>query len=162
MTMKNNTKIEDELTCLFKTDVRNLTNLARALESPKKLCFNGLLVTKIYNVWAETVQRSHLSWHWRVMQNLKKKQADLWFEKWHKIFGKFSPEHLKMSNLGLWQNLFVQSRKCTSLKFIEEVCLVTMKNDAKFEEELTCHLKIGMRNLTNFDSNIRRSKKFAL
>ena len=29
---------------------------------------------------------------------------------------------------------------------------MAMKNDAKFEEELTCHFKID-RNLTNFDSN---------
>ena len=28
---------------------------------------------------------------------------------------------------------------------------MTMKNDAKFEEELTCHFKIDMRNLINFD-----------
>ena len=26
-----------------------------------------------------------------------------------------------------------------------------MKNDAKFEEELTTHFKIGLRNLMNFD-----------
>ena len=31
---------------------------------------------------------------------------------------------------------------------------MTMKNDAKFEEELTCQFKIDMRNLTNFDSKI--------
>ena len=28
-----------------------------------------------------------------------------------------------------------------------------MKNDAKFDEELTCHLKIDMGNLINFDPN---------
>ena len=28
---------------------------------------------------------------------------------------------------------------------------MTMKNDAKSDEELTCHLKLDMRNLTNFD-----------
>ena len=28
---------------------------------------------------------------------------------------------------------------------------MTMKNDAKLEEELTCHLKIDTRHLTNFD-----------
>ena len=28
---------------------------------------------------------------------------------------------------------------------------MTMKNDAKFEEESTCRFKIDMRNLTNFD-----------
>ena len=38
-----------------------------------------------------------------------------------------------------------------SLKFTEELSLMTMKNDEKFEEELTCHFKVDMRNLTNFD-----------
>ena len=31
---------------------------------------------------------------------------------------------------------------------------MTMKNDAKFEEELACHFKIDMRNLMNFDPSI--------
>ena len=42
--------------------------LTRALESLKNLCFNWLLVTKVYIVWATKVQRSYLSWHcgvWR-------------------------------------------------------------------------------------------------
>ena len=39
---------------------------------------------------------------------------------------------------------------------------MTMKNDAKFEIELTCHFKTDMRNLTNFDPNTQKSKKFAL
>ena len=37
------------------------------------------------------------------------------------------------------------------LKFTGEACVMTMKNDTKFEEELTCHFKIDMRNLTYFD-----------
>ena len=36
-----------------------------------------------------------------------------------------------------------------SLKFTEELCVIAMKNDAKFEEELTCRFKIDKRNLTN-------------
>ena len=36
---------------------------------------------------------------------------------------------------------------------------MTMKNNAKFEEELTRHFKIDMR---NFDSSTRKSKKSAL
>ena len=28
---------------------------------------------------------------------------------------------------------------------------MTMKNDAKSEEELTCHFEVDMRNMTNFD-----------
>ena len=37
---------------------------------------------------------------------------------------------------------------------------MTMKNDVKSEEELTCHFKIDMRNLINFDpSTSRKSQK---
>ena len=39
---------------------------------------------------------------------------------------------------------------------------MTMKNDAKFEEELTCQFKTDMRYLTNFDLSTRKSQKFAL
>ena len=49
-----------------------------------------------------------------------------------------------------------------SLKFTEELCVMTMKNDAKFEEELTCQFKIDMRNLTNFDPSTQKSHTFAL
>ena len=48
-----------------------------------------------------------------------------------------------------------------SLKFTGELCVMTMKNDAKFEEELTCQFKIDMRDLTNFDPSTRKSKTFA-
>ena len=49
-----------------------------------------------------------------------------------------------------------------SLKFTGELCVMTMKNDAKIEEELTCQFKTDMRNLTNFDPNTQKSQKFAL
>ena len=49
-----------------------------------------------------------------------------------------------------------------TLKFTEELYVVTMKNNAKFEEELTFHFKTDMRNLTNFDSSTQKSKKIAL
>ena len=39
---------------------------------------------------------------------------------------------------------------------------MTLKNDEKSEEELTCHFKIDMRNLTNFDPSTQKSQKFAL
>ena len=49
-----------------------------------------------------------------------------------------------------------------SLKFTGELCVMTMKNDAKLEEKLPCQFKIDMRNLTNFDLSTRKSQKFAL
>ena len=39
---------------------------------------------------------------------------------------------------------------------------MTLKNDAKFEGELTCCFKIDMKNLTNFDPSTQKSKIFAL
>ena len=39
---------------------------------------------------------------------------------------------------------------------------MTLKNDGKSEEELTCRFKIDMTNLTNFDPSTRKSQKFAL
>ena len=87
------------------------------------------------------------------------RKTDLWFEKWHEKFGKFSPEHLKVSKLELWWDPFVQSRKGMTLKFTEELCVMTMNNNAKFEGKLTFHFKTDMRNLTNFDSNTQKLKK---
>ena len=49
-----------------------------------------------------------------------------------------------------------------TLKFTEELCFMTIKINAKSEEELTCHFKIDIRNLTNFDSSTQKSKKIGL
>ena len=49
-----------------------------------------------------------------------------------------------------------------SLKLREELCVMTMKNDRKFEIELTCHFKIDMGNLTNFDTSTQKAQRFTL
>ena len=45
--------------------------LIRALKSLKHLHLNGLLFTKLSNVWGKKVQSSYVWWHWRLMQNMK-------------------------------------------------------------------------------------------
>ena len=45
------------------------------------------------------------------------RKTDLLLGKWHEEFGKFSPEHSKVSKLELWWDPFAQSRKCMTLKF---------------------------------------------
>ena len=47
-------------------------------------------------------------------------------------------------------------------KFIGELCVMIMKNDTKFQEELTRQFKTDMRNLTNFDRSTQKSQTFAL
>ena len=48
------------------------------------------------------------------------------------------------------------------LKLTGDLCVMTVKNDAKFEIELICRFKVDMRNLTNFDLNTQESQKFEL
>ena len=74
------------------------------------------------------------------------RKTDLCFGKWHDEYGKFSPEHLKVLKLIFWWDPFIQNWKCISINFTEEICVMTMRNDARFEEELTCRFKIDMRN----------------
>ena len=53
MTLKNDEKSEEEFTWRFKTDIRNLTSFDLRIGSLKNLHFNGLLLIKLYNVWAK-------------------------------------------------------------------------------------------------------------
>ena len=84
------------------------------------------------------------------------RKTDLWFGKWHEEFGKFSPEHLKVSKLGLWWDPFIQSRKCISSKYAGELCVMTMKNDANLKRNW--QFKTGMRNLTNINRALENLK----
>ena len=60
-------------------------------------------------------------------------------------------------NLVLWWDSLIQSRKSMSLKFTEELCVMTMKNYAKFKEELTFRFKVDIGNLINFDPSTWKS-----
>ena len=154
MTMNNDTKIEEERTCRFKIDMRNFTNFDLSTRKSKKFVLIGSLWPK--HILFELRKYRGLIFHDSEELCTFWRKTDLWFEKRFEKFGKFSPEHLKV-----WEP-FVQSRKGMTLKFAEELRVMTMKNNAKFEEELTCHFKTDMRNLTNFDLSTQKSKKIAL
>ena len=72
------------------------------------------------------------------------RKTDLWFGKEHEKFAKFLPEDLKISKLGLWWGTVIQSRNYMSLNLTGELFVMTMKNDPKFEKELTCQFKIDI------------------
>ena len=65
-------KIWRKTDTLFQKMTRILWNLTQALKSLQNVDFYLLLLCKVFNVWPKKVQRSYLSWRWRVMQNLKK------------------------------------------------------------------------------------------
>ena len=109
MTRKSDAKFEEKLTCCFKND-KNLVNFDPSTQKSQKFELDWFLLCKVCNFWAKKIQKSYISWQWRLMQNLKK--IWLMFAKWQEEFGKFSPEHFKVSKLGHWWDPFVQSRKC--------------------------------------------------
>ena len=56
---------------------------------------------------------------------------------------------------------FNPKQKMYELKIYRVVIYVLkMKKDVKFEEALTCRLKIDMRNLADFDQSTRKSQEF--
>ena len=81
MTMKNDTKIKEELTCHFKIDMY-FTKFDPSTRKVWNFFFNWLLLSKAYIVWATKVQRSYLSWQWGVMQILKKDWPVVWKKTW--------------------------------------------------------------------------------
>ena len=57
----------------------------------------------------------------------------------------------KSENMHFEVLLFIVSILCLSQKSTKESYVIRLKNDAKFEEELTCALKNETRNLVNSD-----------
>ena len=94
-----------------------------------------------HKVLDEKVQKSYLSWHWRVMQSLKKS--------WLLTLG-------FMTNL---VNFNASSRNFENLHFDVLLLSIACKVSAKkVEEKLTFCLKNQMRNLMNFYSNSEKSE----
>ena len=58
--------------------------------------------------------------------------------------------------------LFCPKLKTFEFKIYRGVIYHENENDAKIEQEFTCQFKIGMSNLTDFDSSTQKSQKFAL
>ena len=72
MKLNRYTKFGEESTCRFKIAIRNLTNFDLSTRKFQNVHFTGLLLGKVYIVWAKKVQSSYLSWNWRVIQNLER------------------------------------------------------------------------------------------
>ena len=59
--MKNDAKFEKELTCALKNEIRNLVNFHVSSRKSKKLHFHGFVLSKVYKVCDEKVQKSYVS-----------------------------------------------------------------------------------------------------
>ena len=72
MTLKGDAKLKVELTRGLKIDIRNLTNFHASSWKYENLHSDALVFSKAYKVLNEKLQKIYVSWHWRVMQSLKK------------------------------------------------------------------------------------------
>ena len=135
--------------------------LTWVLENPKNVHFNGLLLNKVYHVWPK---KSIGELRLMALNTDAKFDGKLTcaFKNGMRNLANFDQSTFESLKIRLWWDLFVQSRKCTSLKFTGEFCVMKMKNDTKFERGLTFQFKIDMRNLTNVDLSTRKSQKLAL
>ena len=62
MTLKSDAKFEEKLTCGLENDMRNLANFHQSTWKISNLNLN----------WPQILQRSYVSWQWRMMQNWKR------------------------------------------------------------------------------------------
>ena len=79
-------------------------------EISPNLFFNRLLLLKVYKISAKKVQRSYVSWCWRVVQNLKDKPF-FCFKKWNGMrnLANFHQNTWKCQNWYFYEILFSKS-----------------------------------------------------
>ena len=155
MTMKNDAKLEEELTFRFKIDIGNWLILTRALTSLKNFNFDVLLLSKLYR-YRGVIFHETEEWYkiWRGI--------DLSFENWHWEFDKFWPENSKVSKTFILMGSFWTKYILFELKrSTEELSFMTLKSDKKFGDESTYRLKIDMKILKKFDRSTRKFQKWS-
>ena len=131
MTLKNGAKRQEKPICCFKND-KNLVNFDLSTQKSQKFALWLSLLRKVYNVWPKKVERSY---HSDIEESGKIwRKTDLWFRKWHEEFGKFLPEHLKVSKLRIWWDPFIQSRKWRMMQNLKSNWHVVSKLTLQFDE----------------------------
>ena len=136
--------------------------LSRALKNLKHLHFNGLILTKVYNVSAKKIPRSYVWLHSRLIQSLKENWLVLPKIDMRNLANFHQSTCLESLWLGTLMASFCLELKMYELKIYRGVGVMTMKNDPKLEKKLTCQFKTDMRSFTNFDASTWNSQKFAL
>ena len=131
--MKNGEKFEVELTSHFKIDMRNLKKFDPSTQNFKNSHLMGFFWTKyimfVLKPYIEVMFHDTEKWCkiWR--------KTDLWFGKWYglKVY-----RGVMYDNNEEWCNiegkLICGLENDMGLKFTEELCMITIKNDAILKE----------------------------
>ena len=145
MTLESDAKFEEELALGFKNDMLNLVNYNASRPKFENLHFDVLLLSTAYKVSAKKVRKSYLSWHWRVIQTLKKNSLFVW-----KIIGIWNLMNFDSSNEKS-ENLHFDGI------FLSKVCNVWADIiKASCAAKMTYDFKNDIRNLMNFHTSSRK------
>ena len=71
MTVKGDPKFKGKLTRGLENDIKNFVKFNSSSQKSENLHFDGLLLSKAFKVLNEKVQKSDVSWHWRVIYKEK-------------------------------------------------------------------------------------------
>ena len=82
VTLKGDAIFKEKLTGGLKNDIMNFVNFHVNSRKSENLNFLGLLLSVAYKVSTKKVQKSYLSWHWRVIKLWRK--TNFLFEKWQR------------------------------------------------------------------------------
>ena len=91
--------LKEKLTCGLKYDMRTLVNFHPTTQKSENFTLMGSFCPK---VWAKKIQRSYLSRHWPVMQNLDKPWPCDLGQKWHEKSSELLLEYSKVWKIVLW------------------------------------------------------------
>ena len=72
MTLNGFAKFKRKLACDLENDIRNLVNSPASSSKSEILHLDWIHLSKTYKYLDEKVLKCYVSWHWRVMQSLKK------------------------------------------------------------------------------------------
>ena len=114
---------------------KSIKGLSFILSISPNLYFDRVLLLKEYKISAKKVQRTYVTWHWRVMENFKKNQF---------VISKMTI---------IWWILIRAFKSLKNWHFDWSLPFMNLKSHAKFKENLTCGLENGSRNLANFHQN---------
>ena len=93
----------------MKNDMNNLGNFHQSAIKSKNWNFDGILFFKAENSWNWNLQKSYVSWQWRMMQNLKSNWLNVSIFKWE-IRRSLIPtlERLKSFNFFYYDNIYTK------------------------------------------------------
>ena len=141
MTLKSDAKLEEEFRLGSKKDMTKLVNFNAISDKSDNLLFDILILSIAYKVWAKKVKKIYVSWHWRVIQALKKNSLFVRKVTWE-IWWILTQA---VENLKIWtcMGYFFQKYVMFGLKKCKRV--VSWKMTSGFQNDI--------RNFVNFHSN---------